>query len=114
MPELPHTADPVPATPIGDMKDWQLKIQCARCGRHTVLLLDDLARRCGPRRRVIDVIQHLQCASFRGQEKCRGRPRLVTLVKVATYGKSVRTVRQITVLDASNPWPQPPLASRPL
>jgi hypothetical protein len=38
-------------------------------------------------------------------------PRRVTLVKVTIYGKSVRTVRQITVWDASNPWPQPPLAS---
>jgi hypothetical protein len=114
MPELPYAADPVPATPIGDMKDWQLHIRCARCGRHTVLPLDYVARRHGPRRRVIDVILRLQCNSFRGQEKCRGRPRRVTLVKVATYGKSVRTVREITVLDASNPWPQPLLASRPL
>jgi hypothetical protein len=114
MPELPYAADPVPATPIGDMKDWQLHIRCARCGRHTVLPLDYVARRHGPRRRVIDVILRLRCNSFRGQERCRGRPRRVKLVKVATYGKSVRTMREITVLDASNPWPQPPLASRPL
>jgi hypothetical protein len=31
-----------------------------------------------------------------------------------TYGKSARAARQITVLDASNPWPQPPPASRSL
>ena len=112
MPELPYTADPVPATPIGDMQSWQLRIQCARCGRQSVLPLDYVARRHGPRRRVIDVILRLQCSSFRGRGKYRGRPRLVRLVKVAIYGKSVRTVRQISVWDASNPWPQPPLASR--
>jgi hypothetical protein len=89
MPELPYTADPVPATPIGDMKDWQLQVRCARCGRHTVLALDYVARRHGLRRPVIDVTRHLQCNSFYGQEKCRGRPRLVTLVKVATYGKVI-------------------------
>jgi hypothetical protein len=48
MPELPYTADPVPATPISDMKDWQLHIRCARCGRHTVLPLAYVARRHGP------------------------------------------------------------------
>ena len=109
MPELPYTADPVPATPIGDMQNWQLQIQCAWCGRHSVLPLDCVARRHGPRRRVIEVVLRLQCDSFRGRKKCRGRPRLV---KVAIYGKSVRTVRQITVWDASSLWPQPPLASR--
>jgi hypothetical protein len=112
MPELPYTADPVPATPIGDMQNWQLQTQCAPCGRRSVLPLDCVARRHGPRTRVIDVILRLQCGSFRGREKCRGRPKLVTLVKVAIYGKSVRTVRQITVWDASSLWPQPPLASR--
>jgi hypothetical protein len=114
VPELPYTADPVPATPIGHMQNWQLHIQCARCRRHSKLSLDYLAQHYGSQRRVIDVILRLQCGNFRGSKKCRGRPGLVTLVRVAVYGKSVRPLRQITVVDASNPWPQLQLASRPL
>ena len=60
----------------------------------------------------MDVIRRLRCDGFRGAEKCRGRPKLVTLVKAMTYGKTTRKLRQITVLDAANPWPLPPLASR--
>ncbi|MCW3476314.1 hypothetical protein [Limobrevibacterium gyesilva] len=113
MPELSFNADPVPATPIGDMKGWRLHIQCERCRRHSVLPLDYMAKQHGPRTRLIDVMLRLRCDSFRGAGKCRGRPRLVTLVKVAIYGKSARKLRQITVVDASNPWPRPPLAPRP-
>jgi hypothetical protein len=112
MPELPYNADPVPATPIGDMKAWQLHIQRARCRQRVVLRLDYLAEQHGPKLCVMDVIRRLRCDGFRGPEKCRGRAKLVVLVKVATYGKSTRTVRQITVFDASNPWPLPPTMSR--
>ena len=97
-------ADPVPATPIGDMKAWQLHIQCVRCRQRVILRFDDLAERHGRQISVMDVIRRLRCTRFRGSDRCRGRPKMVALVKVSTYGKSTRTVRRITVLDASNPW----------
>jgi hypothetical protein len=114
VPELAFNADPVPGTPIGDLLDWQLHIRCARCRQHTVLRLDYLAEQHGGRMRVMNVILRLRCGGFRGEGKCRGRPKLVTLVKVATYGKSTRMLRRITVLDTSNPWSlRPPEMSRP-
>ena len=112
MPELPFNADPVPMTPLGDMTDWQLHVQCGRCRNRVVLPLDYLAEQYGRRTRVVDVIERLRCGGFRGKGKCRGRPRLVTLVKVATYGKATRKLREITVLDTSQSWPLPPAVSR--
>jgi hypothetical protein len=101
VPEQPYNADPTPATPIGGMKDWQLHIQCRQCWRHVVLPLSSVAERLGGRVRIADVIRRLRCTGFRGHERCRGRPKRVTLVKVATYGKSTRKLREIVVLDRS-------------
>jgi hypothetical protein len=113
MPEQHFDADPVPGTPIGDMKAWQLHIQCARCRQPVVLRFDYLAEQHGRQISVIEVIRRLRCTRFRGSDRCRGRPKLVTLVKVSTYGKTTRKLREIIVLGASNPWSLPPLASRP-
>ncbi len=111
MPEPPLNADPVPMTPIGDMTGWQLHVQCGRCRKHVVLPFDYLAEQYGRRTRIVDVIQRLRCGGFRGTTKCRGRPRLVTLVTVASYGKTTRKLRQITVLDTSRSWPLSPAVS---
>lgn len=97
-------------TPLGDMVGWQLHVQCGRCRNRVVLPLDYLAEQYGGRTRIKDVIRRLRCGGFRGTAKCHGRPRLVTLVKVATYGKSTRTLRQIAALDMSQAWPLPPAA----
>ncbi len=102
MPEQPFNADPTPATPIRGMGEWQLHIQCGRCWRHVVLPLSSVAERFGGRLRAGEVIRHLRCAGFRGHERCRGTPKRVTLVKVATYGKSTRKLREIVVLDRSS------------
>jgi hypothetical protein len=110
MPEPPCNADPVPGTPIGDMTDWQLHVHCGRCRHHVVLPLDDLASHYGRRTRVVNVIERLRCGGFRGEGRCRGRPRLVMLVKVATYGKATRKLRQIVVLDSSQSGRLPPAA----
>ena len=99
MPELPVTADPVPATPIGDLHEWQLHIQCGRCWRHVVLPLGSLAESLGGQTRVAEVIRRLHCSGFRGRERCRGAPKRVALVKVAPYGKSMQKVREIMVVD---------------
>lgn len=99
MPELPLNADPVPATPIGNMREWQLHIQCGRCWRHVVLPLSSLAERLGERMRVAEVIRRLRCDGFRGRERCRGTPKRVILVRFATYGKTIRKLREITVVD---------------
>ena len=113
MPEQRLDADPVPGTPIGDLKNWQLHIQCARCRQPVVLRLIDLAEQHGQQISVIDVIRRLRCTRFRGSDRCRGRPKMVTLVRVSTYGKSTRKLREIRVLDASNPWLFLPETSRP-
>ena len=101
MPEQPHNAEPTPATPIGGMQDWQLHIQCALCRRHVVLPLDSIAERFSPRLRIIEVVRRLRCVGFRGGRRCGAAPKRVTLVKVATYGKSMRKVREIAVLEPS-------------
>jgi hypothetical protein len=45
MPELPYTALPTPATPIGDLKSWRLLVRCAKCNRKVVLALVDIAKK---------------------------------------------------------------------
>lgn len=99
MPERPYTADPVLATPIGDLREWQLHIQCGRCWRHVVLSLGDLAARLGGQTRITDIIRRLRCAGFRGPERCRGAPKRVILVRVATYGKTTQRLREIVVVN---------------
>jgi hypothetical protein len=47
MPELPYTALPTPATPIGDLKSWRLIVGCARCNKKVVLALTDVAAKHG-------------------------------------------------------------------
>ena len=101
MPELPLNADPVPATPIGDMREWQLHIQCGRCHRHVVLSLRSLCERLGERVHVAEIIRRLRCDGFRGRERCRGTPKRVILVRVETYRKSTRKLREIVVVDRS-------------
>jgi len=101
MPELPVNADPVPATPIEAMYEWQLHIQCGRCWRHVVLPLSSLVECLGGQTRVAEVIRRLRCSGFRGRQRCRGAPKRVTLVKVAPYGKSMQKVREIIVVDRS-------------
>ncbi|HEY1410535.1 MAG TPA: hypothetical protein VGF36_00260 [Rhodopila sp.] len=99
MPELPVDADPGPATPIGDMRQWQLHIQCGLCRRHVVLQLSSVAEHSGGRMRIAEVVRRLHCTGYRGQERCRGTPKRVLLVKVSTYGKTTRKLREIVVLD---------------
>jgi hypothetical protein len=101
VPELPLGADPVPATPIGDMREWHLHIQCGRCWREVVLPLGSLAERLGGRVRVAEIIRRLRCDGFRGRERCLGTPKRVILVRVATYGKTSRKLREIVVMDRS-------------
>lgn len=43
-PQLHHP----PVTPIGELKSWRLLVQCSRCRRKVVLMLDALAQRHGP------------------------------------------------------------------
>jgi hypothetical protein len=101
MPELPVNADPVPATPIGEMKQWQLHIQCGRCRRHIVLPLSSLAECCGEHTRIGAVIRRLRCSGMRGEARCGGMPKRVMLVKAMTYGKTARKLRALSVLDTT-------------
>jgi hypothetical protein len=107
VPELPCNADPVPGTPIGDMTAWQLLVECERCRRHVVLPLSHLAASQGERTRIGAVIRRLRCDGIRGKERCRGRPKRVVLVQVATYGKTTRRLRELHVVDPArrhSPW----------
>jgi hypothetical protein len=101
MPDQPFNADPVPATPIGDMTAWQLHIQCGRCRRHIVLPLSHLVARHGKRTRIGAVIRRLRCDGVRGEERCHGRPKRVVLVKVETYGATTRRLRELHVVDTT-------------
>lgn len=94
MPELSATAPPVPATPIGELKQWQIDIRCSGCRRYVTLRVEDLARRHGETLRIGPVIRSLRCSDAR----CRARPSQVILAEVRHYGKSLRKVREIVVL----------------
>jgi hypothetical protein len=99
MPELPYGSLPVPATPVWQLKGWQLDIRCSRCRRHTVLPLSDLVDRYGPEVSVIEVVRRLRCGGFRAENKCRARPSLVRLIEVSYHGKSMRKLREVVVVD---------------
>jgi hypothetical protein len=99
MPELPYGSLPVPATPIWQLRAWQLEIQCSRCRRRTVVRLSDLADRYRRDTCVAEIVRRLQCDGFRGDDKCRAKPSRVKLVEVSSYGKSTRRLREVTVLD---------------
>lgn len=97
MPELPYTALPTPATPIGDLKSWRLVLRCARCNRKVVLALTDLAAKHVARVPVWRVIDRLRCHRQRDGALCGSLPRSVELVECETYGKSTRITRQVVV-----------------
>jgi hypothetical protein len=100
MPELPYGALPVPATPIGVLRRWQLDIRCSRCRRHVVIRVEDLVRQYDHRTRIGSVLRSLRCDGLRDGGKCWGRPARVVLAEVHVYGKSMRTLRQVTVVGA--------------
>jgi hypothetical protein len=97
MPELPYTAQPTPATPIGELKSWRLVLRCSRCNRKVVLALTDLAEKYGARLPVWRVIDRLRCHRQRDGTLCGSLPRSVVLVGCETYGKSTRITRQVIV-----------------
>jgi hypothetical protein len=98
MPELPYRSMPVPATPIWQLKGWILDIKCSRCRRYTVLPLGEVADRIGQEVSVSEVVRRLRCGGFRDNGKCRARPAHVKLVEVSYYGKSMRKLREVTVM----------------
>ena len=98
MPELPHGSMPVPGTPIGELRRWQLEVRCSRCRRRVVLQLDTLTQRYDQRTRVGELVRRLRCRGLLNNERCGARPSQVKLAEVHVYGKSMRKVREVTVL----------------
>jgi hypothetical protein len=98
MPELPYGSMPVPGTPIGELKRWQLDIQCSRCRRHVRLNVEDVAARYPSTLRMGEVLRRLRCGGYRGDEVCGAVPSRVKLAEVSRYGKSVRKLREVTVM----------------
>src|SRR4051794_9418049 len=99
MPELPDGAPPVPATPIGELAHWRLSLRCAGCRRQAILSLSHLAGKYGPRTTIGNLVCRLRCDSFRGNERCRARPSWVERQETHTYGKTMRIVRTVRVLE---------------
>lgn len=99
MPELPYTALPMPATPIGDLKSWRLIIRCARCYRKVVLALVDIARTHGASLPVWRAVDRLRCQRRLDGSPCGGIPRRVVLAECDTYGKTTRITREVVVRD---------------
>jgi hypothetical protein len=97
MPELPYTALPTPATPIGDLKSWRLILRCAKCNRKVVVALMDIARTHGTGLPVWRAIDRLRCHRRLNGTPCGGVPRRVVLVECDTYGKTTRITREVVV-----------------
>jgi hypothetical protein len=99
MPELPYTALPTPATPIGDLKSWRLILRCTKCNKKVVLALTDIARTHGATLPVWRAIDRLRCHRRLNGTSCGGTPRRVVLAECETYGKTTRITREIVVRD---------------
>jgi nucleoside phosphorylase len=99
MPELPYTALPTPAMPIGDLKSWRLILRCTKCNRKVVLALTDIARTHGAALTVWRAIDRLRCDRRLNATLCGGVPRRVVLAECDTYGKTPRITRQVVVRD---------------
>ena len=99
MPELPYTAPPTPAIPIGDLRSWRLIVRCARCNKKVVLALTDLAAKHGAGLPVWRAIDRLRCHRMLNGASCGGIPRGVVLAECGTYGKTTRIIREIVVRD---------------
>jgi hypothetical protein len=97
MPELPYTALPTPATPIGDLKSWRLVLHCAKCNRKVVLALTDIAKKHGVSLPVWRAIDRLRCHRRLDGATCGGIPRRVVLAEYDTYGKTTRITREVVV-----------------
>jgi hypothetical protein len=99
MPELPYTALPTPATPIGDLKSWRLIRHCAKCSRQVVLALVDIAKGHGANVPVWRAIDRLRCHRRLDGASRSGIPRRVVLAECDTYGKTTRITREVVVRD---------------
>jgi len=91
---------PVPATPIGELRRWWLDIRCGRCKRRVTMPIEDLIRRFDQHTRIGGIVVRLRCDAHRDGERCGGEPSKITLADVQFYGKSMRKVREVTVLGA--------------
>jgi hypothetical protein len=85
--------------PFGGEVEPAVDIRCSRCRWHTLLHLSDLVDRCSPEVSVSEVVRRLRCGGFRGDSKCRAKPSHVSLVEVSYYGKSMRKLREVVVVD---------------
>ena len=94
MPELAYGSLPVPATPIGEMRRWQLDVKCSRCRNHVPLPIQDLIEPYGHKIRIAEVVRRLRCSGLRDGKLCRARPAQVMLIKV----DGRRKVHEITVI----------------
>lgn len=97
MPELPYTALPTPATPIGDLKSWRLILRCSRCNKKVVVALTDIAKTHGTGLPVWRAIDRLRCHRRLNGALCGGVPRRVVLAECDTYGKTTRITREVVV-----------------
>jgi len=99
MPELPYTALPTPATPIGDLKSWRMILRCAGCNKVVVVALKDIASKHGAGLPVWRAIDRLRCHRRLNGTLCGGIPRRVVLAECDTYGKTTRITREVVVPD---------------
>jgi hypothetical protein len=74
MPELAYGSLPVPATPIGEMGQWQLDVKCSFCRRHVPLPIQDLIEPYGYKIRIAEVVRRLRCSGLRDGKLCGAPP----------------------------------------
>jgi hypothetical protein len=99
VPELPYSALPTPATPIGDLRSWRLILHCTKCNRKAVAALPDIASKHGDGLTVWRAIDRLRCHRRLRGTLCDGVPRRIVLAEFDTYGKSTRITREVVVRD---------------
>jgi hypothetical protein len=90
-----ETKFPLPTRKLARLSGWHLRIICGRCGRPSVIGIDEIG---SPKSAVWEVLLRLRCSGDRYGRRCKGTPSKAWLVDGLDTAKTPRSVREIAVM----------------
>jgi hypothetical protein len=90
-----ETKFPLPTTRLLELAGWHLRITCGRCGRPSVIAIDDIGN---PGASLWQVLSKLRCSGDRYGRKCKGMPSKAVLLQGLDTAKTPRSIREVIVI----------------